>query len=142
MQMDLYPLEHNRGGLGCHLQSGHRNHLAARFTPRNAGRSSGRFEYGESPEETAIRETREETGLEAEIIQCLGWLFVRYFAGWPGPMIQFMYEARVIGGELRGSEEGEARIYPFEVFPGIICPERSGSWGAITAYLAGKESLT
>jgi 8-oxo-dGTP diphosphatase len=103
---------------------------------------AGLIEYGESPEEAAIRETREETGLVTEIVQCLGWLFVRYFAGWPGPMIQFMYEARLIGGELRGSEEGEARIFPIEVFPDIICPERSGSWGAITAYLAGKKSLT
>jgi 8-oxo-dGTP diphosphatase len=101
---------------------------------------AGLIEYGESPEEAAIRETSEETGLEAEIVRSLGWIFVRYFADWPGPMIQFMYEARVTGGELRGSDEGIARIYPLEAFPGIICPERSGSWNAIMTYLAGGKS--
>jgi 8-oxo-dGTP pyrophosphatase MutT (NUDIX family) len=96
------------------------------------------IEYGESPEEAAIRETQEETGLETEIVRCLGWIFVRYFTGWPGPMIQFMYETRVTGGELRGSAEGNARIYPLDAFPGIVYPERSGSWNAINAYLAAQ----
>jgi ADP-ribose pyrophosphatase YjhB (NUDIX family) len=97
---------------------------------------AGLIEYGESPEEAAIRETREETGLDSEIVRSLGWIFVRNFSGWPGPMVQFMYEARATGGELRGSQEGKARIYPREAFPGIVCPTRSGSWNAINAYLA------
>ena len=99
---------------------------------------AGLIEYGESPEEAAIRETREETGLESEIVQSLGWIFVRNFAGWPGPMVQFMYETRVTGGELRGSSEGKAKIYPIDAFPNIVCPERSGSWNAITTYLSAK----
>lgn len=100
---------------------------------------AGLIEYGESPEEAAIRETREETGLETEIVQSLGWVFVRNFVGWPGPLVQFMYESHVIGGELSGSNEGKARIYPLEAFPKIVYPERSGSWNAINAYLAGKK---
>ena len=99
---------------------------------------AGLIEYGESPEEAAIRETREETGLEAEIVKCLGWYFLRSFAGWPGPLTYFMYEAKVIGGKLQGSDEGKARIYPLEAFPDVVCPERAGSWKAITTYLAGK----
>jgi ADP-ribose pyrophosphatase YjhB (NUDIX family) len=98
---------------------------------------AGLIEYGESPEDAAVRETREETGLDAEIIRSLGWVFVPYFAGWPGPMVQFMYEARVIGGELRGSQEGKAQIFPLQAFPDIIYPERTGSWKAINAYLSG-----
>ncbi len=97
---------------------------------------AGLIEYGESPEEGAVRETREETGLETEIVRPLGWIFVRYFAGWPGPMVQFMYEARATGGELRGSAEGTATIFPIEAFPGIVYPERTGSWSAINAYLS------
>jgi hypothetical protein len=76
--------------------------------------------------------------LESEIVRCLGWLFVRNFTDWHGPIIQFMFEARVIGGEPRGSEEGLARIYSIEAFPKFIFPERRGSWSAITAYLAGR----
>jgi len=101
---------------------------------------AGLLEYGESPEEAAIRETLEETGLKTEIVQCLGWFFVRNFTGWPGPMIQFMYETRIIGGELRGSDEGDAKIFPLEAFPEIVYPKRSGSWRAINTYLAGKNS--
>ena len=97
---------------------------------------AGLIEYGESPEEAAVRETVEET----EIIRCLGWSFYRNFAGWPGPLVYFMYETRVISGNLRGSDEGEAKVYPLEAFPDIVCPERSGSWGAIRAYLAGRSA--
>ena len=99
---------------------------------------AGLIEYGESPEKAAIRETLEETGLETEIVQGLGWIFVKNFSSWPGPFIQFMYETRVIGGELRGSDEGEAMIYPIEAFPDVVCPERTGSWNAITEYLSLK----
>lgn len=103
---------------------------------------AGLIEYGESPEEAAIRETREETGFESEIVQCLGWIFVRNFAGWPGPMVQFMYETRVTGGKLSGSQEGAAKIYPLEAFPGIICPTRSGSWNAIQVYLSRRRQVS
>ena len=99
---------------------------------------AGLVEYGESLKKAVIRETCEENGLETEIIQSLGWIFVRYFAGWPGLLLQFMYEARVTGGELRGSDEGKAGIYPPDAFPSIVCPERRGSWNAITTYLARK----
>jgi ADP-ribose pyrophosphatase YjhB (NUDIX family) len=96
---------------------------------------AGLIEYGESPDEAAIRETKEETGFDSEIVKCLGWLFHRVYSDWPGPLIQFMYLTRVIGGELKGSEEGQATIYPLDAFPDIVSPERRGSYGAIQAYL-------
>ena len=112
------------------MQRGYCDHIAARTTFGDAGSSSRRLDwYGESPEVAAVRETLEETGLETEIIQCLGWFFSRNFSGWPGPIISFMYATRVIGGELRGSAEGEARIHPIEAFPDIVCPERKGCHG-------------
>jgi hypothetical protein len=47
----------------------------------------GHVEYGESPEEAAVREVREETGLDVEVLRCLGW----YFNGagsYPGPIVR------------------------------------------------------
>ncbi len=96
---------------------------------------AGLVEYGESPEEAALREIREEIGLEAEITRSLGWYFQRNFDGWPGPLVYFMFAARALSGELRGSNEGKARIYPLESFPAIVSPSRAGSWTAIQVFL-------
>ena len=96
---------------------------------------AGLVEYGESPEEAAIRETHEETGLNIKIVRSLGWSFSQNFEGWPGPMVYVMFEAQAIGGELRGSDEGTAKIFSLQEFP-PISPERHGSWMAMQAYLA------
>ena len=48
---------------------------------------AGLVEYGESPEEAAIRETLEETGLNIKIVRSLGWSFCQNFEDWPGPMV-------------------------------------------------------
>jgi ADP-ribose pyrophosphatase YjhB (NUDIX family) len=103
-----------------------------------AAMPAGLIEYGESPEEAAVRETLEETGLETEVVRCLGWFFLKSITEWPGPLIQFMFESRVVGGELRGSSEGEARFFTIDAFPDIIYPERTGSWRAITNYLSNR----
>lgn len=98
------------------------------------GLPAGLVEYGESPEMAAIREVYEETGLEIEIVDCLGWFFSDR-STWPGPVVQFMYEARIIGGELRGSQEGEAKIIP-ETELHAVSPHRMGSKKTIQAYLS------
>lgn len=93
----------------------------------------GHVEYGESPEEAAVREVREETGLDVEVLRCLGW----YFNGagsYPGPIVSFMFETRATGGILRGSEERLARVYPIERFP-AISPRRRGSRLTMEAFL-------
>lgn len=97
-----------------------------------AGLPSGHVEYGESPEEAAVREAKEETGLDVEIVRCLGWHFHRLTA-YPGPILGVMYETRSLGGELRGSEEGNVRVYPLEEFP-QISPNRGGSQMAMEAF--------
>lgn len=94
----------------------------------------GHVEYGEAPEAAAAREAEEETGLVAEVVRCLGWYFEPH-QGYPGPMVHFMFEARAVGGELRGSVEGPAQVFPLEAFPDIISPRRIGSRRAIQAYL-------
>ncbi len=93
----------------------------------------GHVEYGESPEEGAVREALEETGLEIEIIQCMGWFFRRK-AGYPGPMVSFLFQARAIGGSLKSSEEGKVKIISVDELP-PIAEKRTGSRKLIAAYL-------
>ncbi len=97
---------------------------------------SGHVEYGESPEQAAIREVREETGLDVEIVRCLGWYF-EATSGYPGPILSFMFEVRAVGGHLEGSEEGRAAIYPLEELPSIS-PRRKGSRRTMETYLASR----
>jgi ADP-ribose pyrophosphatase YjhB (NUDIX family) len=95
---------------------------------------AGHCEYGESPEQAAVREVFEETGLVVEIEGCLGWYFNPQ-TEYPGPNITFFFEAHSVGGELRSSEEGRAAIYPLEHFP-RIAPDRKGSTRAMQFYTA------
>lgn len=99
------------------------------------GLPAGLVEYGEPPEVAAVREISEETGCSAKIVRCLGWIFVPN-PSWPGPMVQFMYEARITGGTLRGSDEGEVGLYPLDLFPEILSTGRQGSQAAMRAFLA------
>ena len=110
--------------------------IAAILPPGEQGVSlpAGLVEYGEDPAEAAVREVLEETGLDVRIVDCLGWVFVEP-AAWPGPMIQIMYEAEIMGGKVRGSSEGAAGIFALEEFP-PICEHRTGSQRAMQAYLA------
>jgi len=96
--------------------------------------TAGLVEYGEDPADAAVREVLEETGLAAKIVACLGWHFVTP-DGWPGPMVQFFYEAGIVGGTLAGSDEGAAKIFPFANFPAIAAT-RVGSRRAMERYIA------
>ena len=90
----------------------------------------GIVEFGESPQECAVREVEEETGLVVELTAELCRLFDRQTeSGGPlpfGPMMQFGYVGRVVGGELREGDEGPAVLYRHPAVP-RISPRRSGS---------------
>ncbi len=122
--------------VGVVVAARHDGGVVAIMPPGEAGVAlpAGLVEYGESPEEAALREIREETGLEAQIVRSLGWFFTRDVPGWPGPQITFMYEARIIGGHLAGSNEWKAKVFPLDSLP-PIAPGRRGSQRAMEAFL-------
>lgn len=71
---------------------------------------SGFIEYDESPEEAAIRECKEESGLDVCVTGLLG--VYHYRSDFRGPGILIVYRAEVVGGELRpGDDASEARFF-------------------------------
>jgi ADP-ribose pyrophosphatase YjhB (NUDIX family) len=76
---------------------------------------AGYVEADEMPEEAAIRETREETGLEIEIDQMLG---VYSFGREPQTGVLILYSAHTVGGELRaGDDAREVRAFAPDELP-------------------------
>jgi ADP-ribose pyrophosphatase YjhB (NUDIX family) len=71
---------------------------------------SGFTEYGETIEETAIRECREETGLKIELDNLLGVYSVN--SDFYGHLVLVLYSAHVVGGELiAGDDASEAGLF-------------------------------
>jgi 8-oxo-dGTP diphosphatase len=98
------------------------------------GIPAGLVEYAENPETAAVREVREETGLDVKITNCLGWFFLDR-ATFPGPAVQIVYEARIIGGTITGSDEGRAEIIPENNLP-AFSSSRTGSQIAFQYFLS------
>jgi 8-oxo-dGTP pyrophosphatase MutT (NUDIX family) len=94
--------------------------LASRRTRRGGlawGLAKGGIEDNESPEEAAVREVREETGLIAEIEDSLGE--TRYFYVWEDVRIRktvHFFLMRHTGGDIddRDDEMEEIRWFPLE----------------------------
>lgn len=74
----------------------------------------GGIESGESPSDAAIREVREETGLDVEISDLYGVYWRR-----DTELILFAFRCRVTGGSLRpdGDEILEVRYFPTDALP-------------------------
>lgn len=73
---------------------------------------SGFVDPGESPEEAAVRETKEETGLDVRPVELVD-LYTRYPSAEYGPhtLVAATYLCAVTGGELSGSHEDEGLAY-------------------------------
>jgi mutator protein MutT len=85
----------------------------------------GMMELGESAEETAVRETKEETGLDVEITSLFG-VYTKYFHQYGnGDNVQpiaIVFNSRIIGGELivDGTETHDLRYFKPEEAPKLF----------------------
>jgi hypothetical protein len=68
----------------------------------------GHMKWDESPQETVVREVREETGLDISVRRLVEVYSGAEWAGERG-IVRIIYEGAVIGGSLVSSAEGEAR---------------------------------
>jgi 8-oxo-dGTP diphosphatase len=77
---------------------------------------AGFMEYGETPERCAVRELREETGIEARLTGLFG-----VFAGLDDPRaraVLVLYTAERVGGRLKAGDDAiEARYFPLGRLP-------------------------
>lgn len=83
---------------------------------------SGFMEYGETAEETAVRELKEELGVDVELT---GLVSVEMERGDPrGLCLLVVYSGRVVGGRLTpGDDAAEVRTFPLERLPDDIAFE-------------------
>ena len=92
----------------------------------------GIVEYGETPEEAAVRETFEETGLVVDQLVDV----IRFQVEGPfGPMLHFGFRGLVVGGVLREGDEGPPRWVDRRHLREAIAPDREGSRRVVDAYL-------
>lgn len=88
----------------------------------------GMVEAGESVSEAAVREIKEESGLDVKIVSLFG-VYSKYFAeysnGDKAQPIVHMFKAEVIGGELiKGNDETiELKYFDLSDIPELFCKQ-------------------
>jgi len=92
------------------IRDGEKVLLIERKDGNGLGLPGGHIKQGETAEDAARREVKEETGLDFEIIKILGTLSGRRPGIWL-QAVDIVYEGCVIGGHLRDSGEGRARWF-------------------------------
>jgi 8-oxo-dGTP diphosphatase len=70
---------------------------------------AGFLDQGEDPKVTAVRETREETGLEVEIEELLDVFYNPAAQG--GASIFILYRARLLGGAIEAGDDADAAAF-------------------------------
>jgi ADP-ribose pyrophosphatase YjhB (NUDIX family) len=83
---------------------------------------AGFMEWNEHPTDTAVRELREETGLEVELTSLFG-----LYTGKDDPRVNavlILYLAKIVGGTMQASDDAlEVRFFSFDEMPEKIAFE-------------------
>lgn len=92
------------------------------------GFPGGAIELGETPEMAAIREAKEETGLDVEVGKIIGIYTdcnMEYASGDKAQSIVIAYELKVVGGELFCDREEtlELKYFPLDNMPELFCKQ-------------------
>lgn len=103
----------------------------------------GMIEYGESAEEAAAREIKEESGLDVEVTSLYG-IYSKYFAeytnGDKAQTIVHVFRAEVIGGQLidKNNETAELKYFNLNEIPPLFCRQHRD---ILNDLLAGRENV-
>lgn len=101
----------------------------------------GMVEFGESVEEAAVREVREESGLDVEIASLYG-VYSKYYAeftnGDKAQPIVHLFKAKIIGGELidKNDETLELKFFDLDKIPPLFCKQHQD---ALDDIISGRE---
>lgn len=114
---------------GCIIFDEHNRLLLQKRTDCGKwGFLGGMVEFGESVSETAIREVKEESGLDVEITSLYG-VYSKYFAeytnGDKAQPIVHLFKAEIIGGELidKNEETAELKYFALDDIPPLFCKQ-------------------
>lgn len=96
----------------------------------------GKIEVGEHPDLAAVREFREETGLEAEVERFCGSVSEVLNGGDSGHFLLYVFRLKVTGGSLNEGVEGPLQWLSPEELVGKAVP--SDEWMVCHLILAGQ----
>ena len=107
------------------------------------GFPGGAIELGETPEMAAIREAKEETGLDVEVGKLIGIYTdcnMEYASGDKAQSILIAYELKVVGGELFCDKEEtlELKYFSLDNKPELFCKQHEELLEDIRKEKAGK----
>ena len=123
---------------GCIFNENGEVLLQRRGDSNKWGFPGGAIELGETPQMTAVREAKEETGLNVEVGKIIGVYTdsnIEYPNGDKAHSICIAYELKVVGGELTCDQEEtlELKYFSKEDKPIIFCKQHEEIWQDIFA---------